>query len=64
MNIQDALENAQGCEHTDENKLYLHSSCHSGSPTWAFIDKEKHIIVIECAECRKTIVKLNLEKPS
>ena len=47
---------ACGCE-TDE--LYLHSSCHFASPTWARRVGDD-LLIIECAACKREIVRFRI----
>ncbi len=44
----------------ESSKLYLHSTCHMKSPTWAILDQEKSEVEIVCAECKKPIVKFKV----
>lgn len=50
------------CEHEGcgcGGRLYIHSKCHSGAPTWTFV--EGGVLTVECSVCRRTIVQLMLE---
>lgn len=40
--------------------MYMHSQCHMGSPTWTYIDMEKNVAIVICAECNKEIITLAL----
>jgi hypothetical protein len=48
---------------TSKNRFYLHSSCHPSSPTWASIEGD-FVLRVECAECGRTIVALDLLTPN
>jgi peptide subunit release factor 1 (eRF1) len=39
----------------DDRVFYIHSNCHSDSPTWTRYESEGFLRV-ECSECLKTIV--------
>ena len=43
-----------------DDKLYLHSKCHTGDPTWAILDQEKSELEIICAVCEKLICKFKV----
>ena len=46
----------QKCDHCgDDSSLYMHSRCHTGSPTWAVLSGD--VLTIECAECKKPITR-------
>ncbi len=45
-----------------EDKLYLHSKCHMGDPTWAVLDQEKGELEIICAVCEKPICKFEVKE--
>ena len=51
-----------GCNKIHDS-VYIHSSCHSYSPTWLHVVKDKYIIV-ECAECGKEITRFNFAEES
>lgn len=44
----------------EDGKLYLHSKCHMGDPTWAVLDQEKSELEIICATCEKPICKFKV----
>jgi uncharacterized CHY-type Zn-finger protein len=44
----------------ENEKLYMHSRCHTDIPTWAILDKEKSELEIICAKCEKTITKFKV----
>jgi uncharacterized low-complexity protein len=41
-----------------DESLYIHSKCHTGTPTWAVISGDT--ITIECAECGTVIVRFRV----
>jgi hypothetical protein len=47
-----------GTEHDGE--VYVHGRCHPSSPTWAILSG--HFVLITCATCTETIVKLELKE--
>ena len=52
-------DKCDGCGE-ESSKLYLHSACHTKSPTWAILYQEKSELEIICAECEKLIVKFKV----
>ena len=41
-------------------KMFLHSKCHIGAPTWAVLDQENNELEIICSVCDKPICKFKL----
>jgi hypothetical protein len=50
------------CEECGEvhDKMYLHSACHTGTPTWAVYTNSTQELEIRCAECDKLIAKFKV----
>lgn len=49
---------AEGCDHGHGGPLYFHSVCHPDAPTWAKYEDGE--VVIECAECGKRVVAIEV----
>lgn len=43
---------------TSDGPMYLHSRCHTGSPTWASM--QGNVLTITCAECDKEIARFEV----
>ena len=52
--MDNLIEYAETCGH-ESNEFYLHSACHTSSPTW--IRWKNGIYDLICAECEKVIVR-------
>lgn len=51
--------NVEGCDHDhDEPVIFIHGRCHMSAPT--FTKLEGDVAIVECAICRKEIVRLDL----
>lgn len=53
--------NVEGCAHDheeDEVVIFIHGRCHMSAPT--FTKLEGDVAIVECAICRKEIVRLDL----
>ena len=44
----------------EHDRVYLHSKCHVGSPTWAILDQEKSELEIICSVCEKQICRFKV----
>lgn len=40
-----------GCDHTAHDGLFLHSSCHPQSGTWAEYQPKTGVLRVTCVEC-------------
>jgi hypothetical protein len=62
LNVFQQLFQGKNCTHEYHNSIvYFHARCHPTGKTWAFFDRTKNTITIECAVCRKRIVEVTLE---
>lgn len=48
----------ENCDHKDHGPFYFHSRCHMRSPTWTYFNQLTGELVIECAECKKEIARI------
>lgn len=55
-------ESCAECGAVDE--LYLHSRCHTSSPTWAVLNQAEGTLKVICATCKKPVAKFKLADPA